>query len=107
MSEYVYVWTYRVRPAHVDEFLRRYAPGGDWVRLFRLAPGYLGTTLLRSRIDPLRFATVDRWESHDAFVAFKTAHREAFAALDAECESFTEEESSIGEFDVVPGGGPA
>jgi heme-degrading monooxygenase HmoA len=99
MPRFVYVWTYRVKEGAVQEFVRRYGAEGDWVRLFRRAPGYVDTALLASREDPRVFATVDRWESAEAHAAFREEHREAFEALDRACEELTEEETKIGDFE--------
>jgi gamma-glutamylcyclotransferase (GGCT)/AIG2-like uncharacterized protein YtfP/heme-degrading monooxygenase HmoA len=102
-ASYVYVWEYEVRPEHVDEFLRAYGVDGDWVRLFRGHTGYAGTELLRDRADPLRFTTVDRWESARAWEAFRAAASAAFEELDARCEAYTASERELGRFEA---GGP-
>ena len=99
--EFVYVWEYRVRPDRIEEFLKAYGPEGDWVRLFRKAGGHLSTDLLESSEDPLRFLTVDRWESKDARDEFRDAFDAEFTELDARCEGFTEEENFLGDFEAV------
>lgn len=97
---YVYLWEYRVAPGQVDTFLGHYGPQGSWARLFRDAPGYLGTDLLRDRDDASRFITVDRWASASDHAAFLEARCEAYTALDVECESLTQSEVLIGRFDA-------
>ena len=96
---YSYIWEYLVAPDKVDDFQRAYGPDGDWVRLFREAPGYLRTELHRDRSNPLRFVTVDYWESETAWKAFRTRFAEQFELLDARCASLTTLETEIGRFE--------
>lgn len=99
--ELVYVWEYRVRPDKIEEFLAAYGPDGDWVRLFRKAGGYLSTELLSDSEDPLRFLTVDRWNSKEARDLFRDRFDSEFAGLDKRCEGFTETERFLGDFEAV------
>jgi heme-degrading monooxygenase HmoA len=99
-GSYACVWEFRVRPAFVAEFERAYGPDGDWAALFRRAEGYLRTELQRDVDDPLRYLTVDHWESRDAHAAFQREFREAYAQLDDRCEAFTVEAWLIGDFAV-------
>ena len=57
-----------------------YGPEGDWARLFRTAPGFLGTTLLKGEGPPPEYLTLDR-----------------------RCETLTAVEKEIGAFDEVGG----
>ncbi len=101
MSGYTYVWEFTVAPDHVAAFERAYGPDGDWAQLFRGAPGYRGTTLLRDRRDPRRYLTIDAWASETAWTAFRAAKADAFEALDRACEALTIEEREIGRFAAV------
>jgi heme-degrading monooxygenase HmoA len=103
LAAYTYLWEFRVSAEHVEEFERAYGPDGDWVALFRRAAGYLGTSLLRDRGNPLRFITVDRWQSADAHRAFREAFAREYAELDARCAHLTVQEVSLGSFDEVAG----
>jgi heme-degrading monooxygenase HmoA len=94
----VYMWSFRPREGTVAEFEAAYGPDGDWVRLFRKAPGYLGTELLR---DGGRYLTVDRWDSAEAYGAFRAAHAGEHERLDKACEGLTLEETCLGAFEVV------
>jgi heme-degrading monooxygenase HmoA len=96
------VWEFRVRPGMEAEFERRYAPSGDWARLFAKAEGFLGTTLLRDPADPGRYVSIDAWADEGRFAAFKRVHAAAYAALDRECEALTESEVRIGSFEALP-----
>jgi heme-degrading monooxygenase HmoA len=96
---YTYLWEFRVKPDQREEFQRLYGPHGPWVALFRQAPGYIETLLLRDRADPDRFITVDRWKSADAHRSFHSAFSREYADLDARCEHLTMRETSLGEFE--------
>jgi heme-degrading monooxygenase HmoA len=95
---YVLVWEYRVAREASAAFEDLYGSGGGWVRLFSLGPGFLGTELLRDAHDGLRYLTIDRWESADAFAAFREAHAGRYRVLDAEGERLTEAERFVGAF---------
>ncbi|MBI5502095.1 MAG: antibiotic biosynthesis monooxygenase [Deltaproteobacteria bacterium] len=96
---YSYVWEYVVRGEHAADFLRTYGPDGDWVRLFRRAPGYVSTELLRDRVRPGRFVTVDRWRSKEDWEAFRSAFGAEYEAIDARCEGWTAHEAELGCFE--------
>lgn len=91
----VIVWEFRVQPGRAAEFERAYGPEGDWARLFRRSPAYLGTELLRG---PERYLTLDRWDAASDFEAFKAAHEDDYHALDAACEPLCSGEWLIGRF---------
>ena len=102
MAGYTYLWEFIVEPEHLGEFQREYGPQGAWASLFREAAGYLGTSLLRDRDDPLRFITIDRWESAEAHRAFRAAFSREYAQLDARCAHLTARELSLGSFEEEP-----
>jgi heme-degrading monooxygenase HmoA len=97
---HVIVWEFAIRQEQRETFERAYGPDGGWVALFRTAPGYLGTELLRDATAPGRYLTIDRWTTPEDFVNFKRASGEAYEALDRECEGLTASEAKIGTFDV-------
>ena len=97
----MYLWSYRVSPGREAEFRQLYGPEGRWVRLFRQAPGYLGTDLYRDRGEAGRYLTIDRWESEEAFRAFRARFAEEFERLDSDGEYLTSEETPLGEFGAV------
>lgn len=101
MADFSYLWEFRVRPEQLAAFEAAYGPAGDWVRLFRTDPAYLGTALLRDREDPFRFITVDHWATREAYRAFRERRRAEFEALDARCAGFTASERHLGDFDTV------
>jgi heme-degrading monooxygenase HmoA len=98
---FVYVWEYDVRAGHECDFLAAYGPLGDWVALFRDAPGYVGTDLLRDRAKPLRFVTIDRWRDESDFRAFRLRAAAAFDAIDRRCEAYTLRERALGDFTTI------
>jgi heme-degrading monooxygenase HmoA len=100
---YVSLWQFEVPPAKQAEFETQYGPDGGWARLFRRASGYLGSELLKDRSEPLRYLTIDRWESADAWRAFRREHATEYERLDREFESLTAREAPLGEY--APAGG--
>ena len=100
---YTTLWEFTVAAARQAEFEAHYGPDGSWAQLFRLADGYLGTELLRDRANPLRYLTIDRWESREAWQAFRRAHTAEYERLDREFESLTTREVPLGEY--VPAAG--
>ncbi|MCB2230122.1 antibiotic biosynthesis monooxygenase [bacterium] len=96
---YTCIWKYTVHEKHVDEFIETYGPNGNWVRLFRQADGYLGTELLRDLENPLRFVTIDRWESESSYKQFRQNKAAEYEAIDRACERLTVNEQLIGVFD--------
>ena len=97
---FAYIWVYDVLPGQVDDFRHLYGPSGRWVALFRQAPGYLDTQLLQDRTQARRFVTIDRWESREAFTAFRLDFADEFDRLDGIGDQMTSNEVLLGEFDV-------
>jgi heme-degrading monooxygenase HmoA len=95
---YATLWEFTVAAARQAEFEAHYGPHGTWARLFRRADGYLGTELLRDHVDPLRYLTIDRWESREAFQAFRRAHGAEYERLDRQFEGLTTREAPLGEY---------
>lgn len=95
---YTYIGEYRIKPDAESAFREHYGPEGDWVRLFRKAPGYVSTQLYQDREHPHRYLTVDRWESEQTFRDFRRRFAAAFEELDKLCEGFTRSETPLGSF---------
>lgn len=98
---YVILWEYEVRPEAVAEFERVYGPEGDWMAMFRDAPGWRSTTLLRDQEVAGRYMTIDVWESAETYRAFRSARAEDLQALDEACERMTATETIVGHFEKV------
>jgi heme-degrading monooxygenase HmoA len=99
---YLAVWEFEIQPDFRAQFEEIYGPDGAWARLFRQCPGYRGTQLIRDLSRPGRYLTIDYWSSREAFHDFKQAHAAQYATLDRKCESLTEREAMVGEFEEVP-----
>ena len=82
-------------------FEETYGPNGAWGQLFRQSPDYLGTELIRDLDHLGRYLTLDHWTSRESLHRFKQAHQSAYAALDKQCESLTEKETFLGDFESV------
>lgn len=98
VSHYTYIWEFRVLPDRLSEFVRHYEGAGTWAQLFRRAPGYRGTRLLRDQMDPLRFLTIDDWVSEEHYRAFRERCSDEYEALDRTCAVLTSAESAVGRF---------
>ncbi len=94
---YAYIWQYIVRPEFTEEFENVYGPDGPWVELFSPAGGYVRTELYRDRLDPLRYLTIDYWESVEAWETFRGQRSAEFEKLDKLCSRFTLEEKRLGQ----------
>ncbi|WP_201316375.1 antibiotic biosynthesis monooxygenase family protein [Dyella sp. EPa41] len=99
---YDIVWEFRLAAAHAARFEQAYGPEGAWVELFRHAPGFIETRLLRDAEDETRYLTVDRWESRDAFEDFKRRFATEYRTLDAQLEGLALSETRLGAFDAIP-----
>lgn len=100
-SGYSYLWEFQVAPEHQAEFERHYGPSGSWAQLFRRAPGYIETLLLKDHASAERYLTLDRWRDSAAWLAFQSEFADAYAELDRQCEPLTIRETSLGSFDSV------
>jgi heme-degrading monooxygenase HmoA len=102
MPQYTYVWEFFIAPAARAQFETAYGADGPWVKLFRNAPGYIETILLRDTSNSLRYVTIDRWESADAHASFRSRFSSQYDAIDRHCHEFTTCENLIGEFAEGP-----
>jgi heme-degrading monooxygenase HmoA len=101
INEFVYIWSFQVKPGGETAFEQAYGPAGDWVQLFRKAPGYIKTALLRDTEKPGRYVTIDHWESEAAQRSFREKFAAEFAEIDRKCEELTESETLVGHFAVA------
>lgn len=99
MAIYTYIWEFHVKPDVREAFERHYGPKGTWAELFRKAPGYIETLLLRDRANACRYLTIDRWQSVEAYHGFKAQFSREYEELDEQCAGLTTQEISIGEFE--------
>lgn len=97
-DEFVYIWEFQVKPDREAAFEQAYGPHGDWVQLFRKAPGYIRTELLRDTDKPNRYVTIDHWQSEAAQRDFRQRFAAEFEAIDKKCEALTQSETLIGNF---------
>lgn len=102
-ARYVVIWEFQVKQGATSAFEKIYGPDGAWAQLFRQSPDYLGTKLVRDLGRPARYLTLDHWTSREALHGFKHEHHSEYAALDKQCETLTEHESLLGEFESLSG----
>jgi heme-degrading monooxygenase HmoA len=100
-ANFTTIWEFHVTFEACSQFEGIYGPGGDWAKLFRTSPGYLGTELIRDVERTGRYLTLDRWTSREVLQQFKRDHHAEYATLDKRCESLTESEVFVGDFQNV------
>ena len=99
---FVVVWQFEIAEDQVSAFEAAYGPEGNWARLFRNSPEYLGTELLRDAYIADSYLTIDRWASEAAFRSFRKENDAAYEALDRSCDALTSRETRIGAYTVLP-----
>jgi heme-degrading monooxygenase HmoA len=92
------IWAFEVPQEAETAFCRHYGADGSWVQLFRQAPGYIETLLLRDRAQRGRFLTIDRWQSESAYDAFRKNFAVQYAELDRRCAELSRAEVALGTF---------
>jgi heme-degrading monooxygenase HmoA len=97
---FVIVWQFEIAEDKTKEFEAAYGPDGPWSKLFRSAPGYLGTEFLHDAYAAGSYLTIDRWNSEDDFRAFRKQHDAEYETLDRACDSLTTRETRIGAYSV-------
>ena len=93
------VWKFRPPEGREPEFERAYSDTGEWAQLFRNAPGFQGTTLLRPTGAGGWWLTIDRWDAADNFEAFTQVFGEQYRTLDAALEGVAGDEEFVGAFE--------
>lgn len=97
---FVVVWQFEIAAEKIAAFEAAYGPDGSWAKLFRNSIDYKGTELLRDAYIPGIYLTIDRWQSEEAFRAFRKAHDAEYEALDRACDELTAQETRIGAYTV-------
>jgi heme-degrading monooxygenase HmoA len=93
------IWKFRPPEGREQEFAEAYRGDGAWAQLFRRAPGYRGTSMLRPAEPGGWWLTIDHWDSAADFEAFGQALGEEYRALDEELEGVAGEEEFVGAFE--------
>jgi len=95
---FVILWQFDIADEKAPAFESAYGAGGKWASLFARSTEYLGTELLKDAYVPGRYVTIDRWQSEEAFRAFRAQHDPDYEAIDRDCDSMTAGETRIGAF---------
>jgi heme-degrading monooxygenase HmoA len=101
MSTFVTIWKYKVKPEKKTEFGKLYGNEGDWVKLFKIFPGYIKTDLIKDLNNNGTYLTLDYWVSREAYHNFKQKSVNEFSITDKKGEELTLEEKHLGEFIAV------
>jgi hypothetical protein len=97
-STYIVVWEFQVKEECQAEFVAAYGPDGDWARLFRRSPEFLGVELVGSVGNSARFFTLDHWSSASGLDMFLANNATAYDVLDRRFTGLTVWERRIGGF---------
>ena len=97
---FVILWEFDVKSECEERFTLAYAATGEWARLFATNTKFRCTKLLRNIAEPLRFVTMDVWESREDYEHFLQSSGAAYRELDARCEGFTTRERHLNSFDA-------
>lgn len=92
---------FRPKAGAESSFEETYGSDGVWVQLFRQGEGFVATELNRDAKDTRRYLTLDFWESKAAYEKFRADRASDYAAIDAQCESLTDDEREVGQFERV------
>jgi heme-degrading monooxygenase HmoA len=95
---FVILWQFDIAEEKTADFESAYGPAGSWAQLFGRSPEHLGTELLKDAYVPDRYITIDRWQSEEAFRAFRAEHDADYESIDRACDSITNAETRIGAF---------
>lgn len=97
---FVVLWEFDVKSECVDRFTLAYAANGEWARLFAKDGKFRETRLLQNISEPVRFLTMDIWESRADYEHFLNEHADAYRDLDAKCAAWTTAERHLNSFDA-------
>ena len=95
---FVVLWEFDVKSEYEEKFTLAYAADGEWARLFARHGKFRETKLLRNISQPLRFVTMDVWESQADYEHFLRETGEAYQELDARCAEWTTHERHLSSF---------
>jgi len=93
---FVIIWKFEVKAEHEEEFVRVYGENGDWVELFRKAPGYMGSELHRDLQEKKQYLTIDRWNTEESYKAFRIRWAKDYERIDQRCDCWTTNEQLVG-----------
>jgi heme-degrading monooxygenase HmoA len=92
------IWEFVVRKETLAQFEQAYGPQGSWVRLFERYPGYQGTELVRDAANPLRYMTIDSWDTLEHRGEMLKNGQAEYTSLDRELGVLVDSEIEVGVF---------
>jgi heme-degrading monooxygenase HmoA len=98
---YVIVWEFRPKAGAERLFEEAYGPKGIWAQFFRQGEGFVATELSQDAKDPHRYVTLDFWESKASYEKFRADRASDYARIDDHCETLTDYEREVGQFERV------
>ena len=98
---YVIIWEYQVKTDRTADFEQIYHSNGAWAELFRTGTGYISTELLRDKMQPQKYITIDQWQSAKDYETFLAKFNKEYETLDGQCKGRTEHEILLGKWESV------
>ncbi len=95
---FIVIWHYSVKEGKERDFELAYGVQGEWVRLFRTAPGYHGTELLHDAHHPSDYVTIDRWVDRESYESFMNDSKKEYERIDSRHSVLTTSEQRVGSF---------
>lgn len=77
-----------------------FGPGGAWSKLFAQFPGFRGTTVMRDVKNPLRYLTIDLWETVEQWEQMLIEREAEYSELEITFVDWTESRKELGIFKV-------
>lgn len=95
------VWEFVVKEEAQGQFELAYGPGGEWSKLFSRHSGFRGTTLMRDMDNPLRYLTVDLWDSSALREEMLAERASEYSALESSFDEWVVSKKELGTFRVL------
>jgi heme-degrading monooxygenase HmoA len=96
---YNILWEFWIKPGRKAQFEKHYGSDGSWAQLFRRGKGYIRSNLFLDVSNPLRYLTVDVWNSQEQFENFESEYGKEYKAIDNICEELTTKEVRLSAWD--------
>lgn len=94
----IILWEFFVKKECEAQFFKAYAAEGTWGKFFKKGKGFIRTELLKDAENPLRYVTIDYWNTVEEYERFRKEHLSEYQRIDEHNEKLTERENFIGIF---------
>lgn len=97
---FVILWEFDVKQECEEQFTLAYSASGAWATLFATDASYRETRLLKNVSVPLRYITMDVWQSRAEYERFVEARRAEYRLLDEQGAAWTTRERHLSSFET-------